>query len=309
MCLIVVKPRGFPMPKDKLLKRWFVSHPDGFGLAFQSNDHVTILKGGLAQRQMFGIIRTMHKHLAAIGKKPTDIDLILHFRQATDGSVSPKNCHPFPVTSDKPSLAALTLDCPLALAHNGVIYDYSSYSYSQWSPPAGDITDTQLFIEQYLAYFGDSLFNPAVQSLIAHHTSSKFALLTPTGYQLIGTFEQAKGYLFSNSGYKAPVTIVTSAPSASTSTSSWADNMVKVVKDGITYYYSKKHYPELDTQPTCDLCDSVEEQLYYMPNDDDSQVCFNCYANVMGFKPTPQDRVPDADLLASSIDYSAMEYP
>ena len=316
MCLVVIKPRGSPMPKDKLLKRWFQDYPDGFGLAFQNADHVTILKGAVAQRQMFGIIRTMSKLLSARAVSAKDIDIIMHFRQATDGSISPKNCHPFPVTNELPKLEALTVDTPCALAHNGIIFDYSTYSYGTWASPAGDKTDTQMFIEEYLAYMGPALFNPAVQSMIAKHTSSKFALLTPDRYYTIGDFIQAKGYLFSNGGFRAsPVTIVTGC-GYSGSGYNYMDGYDTEIVNGVTYYKSRKPtastlgivastegFPPTPVEiigHTCDLCEQVEEHLYYLPDDYDSHVCWQCFTNVMGYKPSPTFRLLEEEYLSDA---------
>lgn len=273
MCLIVVKPVGFPMPKDKKLKQWFKDYPDGFGLSFQNGDHVTILKGGMVQRQMFGIIRTMTK-LSPLSVK--EIAVVMHFRQGTGGGVEPKNCHPFPVTNNQEHLSALSVDTDVALAHNGIIWDYASFKNKRWDLNDNAKTDTQRFIEEIVSGLGKALFNTAVQMLIADYTESKFALLTKDKVYLIGEFVEEKGYLYSNGGYKFSKPVMVYKPSyPPVSGTNFGD------------------YPYLGELPNnaCDLCQIVDDNLYYLPDDTDSITCWSCFQNVMGYKPKESDRV------------------
>ena len=268
------------MPEPRLLKYWFQTHPDGFGLAFQNKDKVTILKGGMYQRQMFGIIRTMRKLTADRDIK--DFTVILHFRQATDGSVEPKNCHPFPVTNNIKHLGGLNVDTDCALAHNGIIFDYAHYVGRNYVYNHSGKTDTQQFIEDFLAYMGDALFVPAVQDLIEVYTSSKFALLTPATHYLIGDFIEEKGYLYSNGGFRVePPVVVHYAGQAQP----WRYNMGE---------YGLSNYE------TCDLCQSWDEEMYQAPTGD--HVCFTCYQKLYGVAPNYSQMVRERKLITEGTE-------
>jgi len=200
MCLIVSKPRKVRFPKGKQLKRWFDEHDDGFGLMFQDKDKVHIMKGAMTLSDMFKLINKVRDYI-----KPTKLDnihIIMHFRQATGGKVCPENCHPFPVGGS--GFGELDTLVDMGLVHNGIIWDYGTYSKGTWEFGGADSkTDTQEFIEDYLTEIGDAIFNPSVQAMIEDFSSSKFAVMSGNTVALIGDFIKDKGGLmFSNGGYK-----------------------------------------------------------------------------------------------------------
>jgi hypothetical protein len=239
---------GVNMPNNKLLARWFKDHDDGAGIAYRLpyDNVIHIHKGFMTTREL-----VKAKNELAESIKPyelADLDIIIHFRQATEGTTKPSNCHPFPFTADRVISASLKCETELAIAHNGIIYDYGTYtsSNSQWSfTNTADLTDTQQFIEDYMIDIGkDSLLhNGGVQELIIKHTESRWAFLSEEGILLFGTFIKDKGGLyFSNGGYKKTKTIVTTYP-----------------KQEALFDYSK--YPDLytgeDDRDRCDICGQI----------------------------------------------------
>lgn len=197
MCLIIGKPEGAKLPKGKDLRTFFHNHPDGFGVSFQYEDTVRTIKGAMAASDMFALLDKVRK--AIFPKRIEDIDLVMQWRRAVTGSICEKYCHPFPVTSIQQELDSLDVTSKLALAHNGVIWDYSvkSKKFSSHSPIA-DINDAQEFIKDYIVHLGRSLFNRTVQHLIESYTDSKFAILSTRKIYYIGDFEEENGCFYSN---------------------------------------------------------------------------------------------------------------
>jgi predicted glutamine amidotransferase len=210
MCLIVCKPIGRDLPGDNELKSWFNTHPDGMGMMFNTPDNkVHILKGAMNIEEML----TLHTRMVTLIKPadPKNINIVYHFRQATHGSVKPGNCHPFPITKDKDKLRATEIITDRGIVHNGVIWDYGTYSHKSWSfDIEDDLSDTQSFIIDYLADMGKHIHNKGTRNLIATYTDSRFAVLDSQGIDLIGEFIKDKGLYFSNGTYKTvPKPIVT----------------------------------------------------------------------------------------------------
>jgi predicted glutamine amidotransferase len=130
--------------------------------------------------------------------------MVFHFRQATEGTIKPSNCHPFPITKDRILSSSLKCETDYAIAHNGIIYDYGVYAQKNWQfNNNADITDTLMFIEDYLCKIGGETIanNEGVRKLIESHTESKFAMLSRYGISTIGKFIEDKGLLYSNGTY------------------------------------------------------------------------------------------------------------
>lgn len=204
MCLIVCKPEGVAMPSLFQLDNWFSTHPDGMGLAFpDASGFMRILKGGMTTTDMRLILDSAEEYI-----KPCsfiDMDIVFHFRQATEGSVCAGNTHPYPITEDATALQAQNVLTDIALAHNGIIWDYSTYTNKKWVfNMTAAKTDTQSFIEEHLVGLGKTIWNKSVQELIAAYTDSKFALLSKRGITLIGDFVKDGGLMFSNGSYDLP---------------------------------------------------------------------------------------------------------
>lgn len=255
MCLIVAKPIGKKMPSLEKLDYWFTSHKDGAGIMFNDALHkVHILKGAMTVTELHNLQSKMIELIKPL--TPAQINIVWHFRQATEGTVKPQNCHPFPVSSNKKELASLDLITNRAIAHNGIIWNYGEGGLTELTnADTDDTTDTQKFIERYLSRMGKTVFNQGVRSLIAEYTQSRFAILDETNINFIGEFIKDDGLYFSNSGYKE----VKPSPVLSYADSIYA----KEYKDWKQYRYKYQ----------CDYCGITTEELYDVG---DGLVCKSC---------------------------------
>ena len=248
MCLVVGKPAGAYIPGRKKLKHYFNCHPDGFGVSFQYKGAVRTIKGAMTIKEMFKLLNTIRCLIQP--KRPDDIDMLLQWRSAVTGSVSRKFCHPFPVVAEQEQLDSLDTLSELALAHNGVIWDYK-FSY----PKTGkDINDAQEFIKDFVVGLGQAVFDPSVQKLIEAYTKSKFALLSSEGLCYIGEFIEENGCFYSNMYHKLGFGI-----------------------EGLGEYAGY----------LCPLCSTVTPFLFRLsPYDDSEAVCANCYRQFTGLEPS-----------------------
>lgn len=208
MCVIIVKPKGVALPSSTTISKAFAANNDGFGLAYSDGNSVRIRKGAMSLKKV--------RRLLSNVLDPVSKDMILHFRVATHGSVCPENCHPYPVTENKGLMRATTLTTNMAIAHNGIITGYGTRVWVQpnvWTPSGEKKrawTDTQRYIKKVLSPLNESILNHIVQGFIADDSDSKFALLTPKGTHLIGTFlEGTDGCFYSNFLFNFKVAPVT----------------------------------------------------------------------------------------------------
>lgn len=210
MCLIIYKKSGLPLPAQSLLDNAFKNNPDGFGVAFYEvgESHVHIKKGAMT-------IDEMHKLLAEIDR-PWQKVMMLHFRQATAGKVTPANTHPYPFSNKDEDLAALDITTKVAIAHNGIIfgeYEYKGVTNMGYTAkPSAPQTDTALFIKNELFGMGKAIFNRKVASLIGGHTNSKFIFFSPNSVMTVGEFIKEDGILYSNRSFAWAVVTNTFTP-------------------------------------------------------------------------------------------------
>ena len=118
MCIIIYKPQGVDVPKDRLLQS-NLKHPHGSGIAWADGKRVKIKKG-------FNDFGAFLDHY----KKVKKYACIIHFRYMTEGKEQASNCHPF------------QLGKSLAVAHNGTIRGIDGVSE--------DVSDTRAFVTNYL---------------------------------------------------------------------------------------------------------------------------------------------------------------
>ncbi len=279
MCLIIAKPKGMPLPSRKRLKRWFDTYQDGFGISFQYEGRVRILKGAMTKQEMFELIAKMKRVITENGSGVEDVDIVIQYRQAMTGSVVPEYCHPFPISSSQEELDSTDVMTDCALAHNGVIFEYNTL----WRNGGKDINDAQEFIKDYLVDFGDALYQPAVQKLIEAHTMSKFALLNSKEIHYIGGFIKDGGYLYSNGGYQ-------------TSAFNFSQGSSPPPYGGMEDYYS---WGGVDLEPwdkhkdeggiVCDGCGDYFDVVYNLPSYG-GLGCISCYEYLEGAKPAYSER-------------------
>lgn len=194
MCIIVYKPNNTPMPDYSILMNCFDSNPDGAGYMYQdhNSNKVIINKGFMNFDSFIAAIENLSNNIDI-----TAINLVMHFRYATQGSINPANCHPFPITAKVKQLQQTNITANTAIVHNGVIPFCSNYNSKN------KLSDTQIFIRDYLSKMDNStLFNPAVLALIKESTGSKFAIMDNNRIELIGDFIEDQGIYYSNDTYK-----------------------------------------------------------------------------------------------------------
>lgn len=195
MCIIVYKPQGIIMPKNNILENCFDSNPDGAGYMYQdyNSKKVIINKGFMSFDSFITTIENLSNNIDI-----TAVNLVMHFRYATQGSIIPENSHPFPITDKVKNLKALSITVNTAMVHNGIIPFCSDYNNKN------KLSDTQIFIKDYLSKMNNSiLFNPAVLALIEESTNSKFIFMNNNNkIELIGRFIEDRGIYYSNDTYK-----------------------------------------------------------------------------------------------------------
>lgn len=271
MCLIAVKPVGVKAPSNKEFRSWCDIHPDGAGMAFNDRSGgVHILKGALNYKEFISLHDKMRGLIKPL--KPEQVNIVYHFRQATEGVIAPHNCHPFPICDNPAQLGSTDVIVDKAIAHNGIIYEYGMYKAGKWDFKQDDYTtDTQKFIINYLVGLGDAIYNESVKKLIVAHTDSKFAILDSRGVSLIGRFEQDGGMYYSNSTYLRQPIVVTGG----VSTDKFWENYDKIQAEKARQEY----YDNKDEE------DWVKDNYFFGYKQDDSVMCEYCNDDVK-FKDT-----------------------
>lgn len=193
MCIIAVKPIGEELMERRILENCFNYNNDGAGLMYNLDGKVYIEKGYMNFKNFYGRLLELDKE---IGLK--DRGLVMHFRISTSGGVSTQNCHPFSISNDEKVLKALNFVTDVGVCHNGIIPSYV--------PKGGTLSDTQLFIKDYLYYIKeeneDFLTNPSLLFAIEKTVQSKLCFLDGEGnITTIGKFIEEDNYLFSNETY------------------------------------------------------------------------------------------------------------
>lgn len=164
MCVIICVPKGVALPPIEELKAAYMRNHDGCGFVSESDHYKSLHFSTFIRRLM---------------KRNINENVIIHFRLATHGSVSVKNCHPF-------------YKAKYWFAHNGVLPINSE----------NDKTDSQICFERYIypvikKYgWGSS----EQKQEMARWTSggSKFAIMHNGEIITSGDFKMRNGCLYSN---------------------------------------------------------------------------------------------------------------
>lgn len=193
MCIIAVKPIGEELMERRILENCFNYNSDGAGLMYNLDGKVYIEKGYMNFKNFYNRLLELDKE---IGLK--DRGLVMHFRITTSGGTSAQNCHPFSISNDERVLKALNVTTDVGVAHNGIIPGYV--------PKGGTLSDTQLFIKDYLYYIKEEnenfLTNPSLLFAIEKTVQSKLCFLDGEGnITTVGKFISEDNYLFSNETY------------------------------------------------------------------------------------------------------------
>ena len=194
MCIIAIKSKGVDMPTEDTLRTMWVNNPHGAGIMYAGDDgKVYIDKGYMDWTSFIGRVRSL-------GDPETvkDMAVVLHFRIATHGGITPNCTHPFPVSARTGALKKLRQACRVGVAHNGII----PIIPSDW------ISDTMEFIASELAPLAerrpDWYTDEVIMDKVAKRIRSKLAVLDGSGYIAhCGDFiREADGMLYSNTSYK-----------------------------------------------------------------------------------------------------------
>lgn len=213
MCVIIYKPKGIEMPCKQDLEKCFKHNPDGAGYMLPINNKVVIRKG-------FMTFEDFKKDINMIVKNnhidPTTTPIVLHFRISTQGGVQKELCHPYPITRSYDEMRALTSECDIGLAHNGIIsltsesnyyggyWDNKNKKWVQGTRRELNYNDTMTFIKDYASLIIDNDLYFArkankcelLERLVG---SSKLAIMNTKGFvKLIGQFIDRNGVYYSN---------------------------------------------------------------------------------------------------------------
>ena len=185
MCIIAIKESGTPIDWD-ILDACDMNNPDGSGFAYPTEDGVKIRKG-------FFKIQDLERAIEDEGIDTTETPIMFHFRIATHGKVAPATCHPFPLTAVEPELTSQTIVTPVAISHNGIVPSMIKDRY---------LSDTMIFIRDFLAPLGSKVLDPDIQPLLEQAAGSKLAFMTDDGdVTTVGKFISEDGWKFSNDTY------------------------------------------------------------------------------------------------------------
>lgn len=173
MCVIVYKPKNKIISENTILKMW-ESNPHGAGLVVISKDKHTISKGYFTPEILLQDLESLQ-----------NCALALHFRYATHGAITERQCHPFILSSDITTASEVFIETsqPI-LMHNGVINGFGN----------NKISDTLDYITNILAHI------PCIKARkkLLHSTGSKYLLIEDNKIHFIGKFEAYHGLQVSN---------------------------------------------------------------------------------------------------------------
>ena len=137
MCIILSCAAGV-RPATSIIEECFHRNPDGAGLMYPADGLVQIRKGFMS----------LDSYLAAIADVPDDVPLVLHMRIGTGGGNIPGLTHPFPVCEGLDFMHATDIRIPLAVAHNGVLSDYTA-------DVKPGVSDTVAYVRDVALYLAD----------------------------------------------------------------------------------------------------------------------------------------------------------
>ena len=186
MCILIHKPKGIDMPEREYLKNCFDNNPDGIGIAWVDSRGITHIRKGFMKFKAF------MKFINPIKKEMKKYDVILHFRYATHGSVSPGNCHPFPIDVNLKNLRSTAYSGRFEiLAHNGVIFEYGNVKNSS------DLSDTMVLAKRL---HDKGIESDEIKKVI--ETGGKFCISDKEGnIKRYGQFIEDMGIFWSNDTY------------------------------------------------------------------------------------------------------------
>lgn len=166
MCCILYIPSGEKTPPITILKTIHRANPHGIGFVDADGNSLKTLD--------------LSVFLQAVKQRHTEAACIIHFRLATHGSISEKNCHPF----HDP-------DTDIWFAHNGVLPIRSH----------DDMTDSEIFFREaflpavnVLGYDSPELWHRVEE----RRGSSRFIFMHGGDIKTLGIWHNHRGVYYSN---------------------------------------------------------------------------------------------------------------
>lgn len=178
MCVIIVgEKKKF---SKELIRNAMFCNPDGAGVMWACDNTVHIRKGFFNHKEAWDVINEIEPNQT----------IVFHARLATSGLVDAGNCHPFPITNSIKSLRSPSIECDVAMCHNGIINNMSSIHLS----------DTQVFVKDMLYPLRSIMFEKPVVNLIemAIGTDRVVFLRDDGKMEMIGEFFERDGLKMSN---------------------------------------------------------------------------------------------------------------
>lgn len=169
MCCILYIPSGEKTPPITILKTIHRANPHGIGFVDADGNSLKTLD--------------LSCFLQAVKQRHTDAACIIHFRLATHGSISEKNCHPFHDTATD-----------IWFAHNGVLPIVSK----------NDMTDSEIFFREVFipilneVYDGDIDAPGLWQFVDRRRGSSRFIFMHGDDIRMFGQWYERQGVFYSN---------------------------------------------------------------------------------------------------------------
>lgn len=165
MCCILYIPEGVKTPTQNTLMLVHRANPHGMGFADTDGNSCKILDPSA--------------FFQAIKKRRKEAACIIHFRLATHGSISEKNCHPF-----------YDPDTGVWFAHNGVLPIRSH----------DDKTDSEIFFrERFLPRLHEYGDTPELWDYVERERgSSRFVFMRGDRVVTLGSWHNYRGVFFSN---------------------------------------------------------------------------------------------------------------
>ena len=188
MCVAIYKPAKVKLPSLDILRQCWETNPDGAGFALPTLDnprHAFHIRKGFMTWEAFE--KAVHDFRLA----ECEGDLLLHFRIATHGGISPGNTHPFPVTEEIKYLKHTNILTNSVLIHNGVL---------PIKPGCDDISDTMELCRRLSVFTGK--LPEALKLLDGFIGGNKIALMLPGKVHLAGRWTKIDGVYFSNTHWQ-----------------------------------------------------------------------------------------------------------
>jgi len=289
LCLAIAKKPGGVITKE-WLKNGQSSNSDGSGFAFVNKD------GNIIIRKFLNGFRKFYKNLRAAEAENPESPFLIHFRLATHGARDKNNCHPFFLSSDGVSAAAV---------HNGVI--------NVPIPKGSNDSDTAFFLREIVTpNMKEILFTPFIKEAFERRLSYNKVVFLTNNKEIIflneksGHWDDENLVWYSNSSYMHACKISSSWMGHGSWISDYYDEKYGTGKYESTAdsvetkrWDNKRDYllgeGDLSSYFKCQFCDlSITEEEAFEITDDNNQeryiICSDCddlWRDVQGTRSTP----------------------